>query len=180
MNVLNATQLAEVVSGGAKPVTITTTTVPDLVGGKSCPLAGRVQKVSRVNGFLNFNYQNAVNRQLGREDKEQEFEAHPRKWGNRKKGFVYYESKGEKKVYLEVKVEKSLDHEYYVDGEKVSDDVVKPYLRPSSPSRQGTDKEVIVRDYRISNILKLCCGGQEYVLNVGTVDEERLYDSLNK
>ncbi len=178
MNVLNSTQLSEVVSGGAKPITITTSTTPDLVGGKSCPLSGRVQKVSRVNGFINFNYEKAVNRQLTREEKEAEFEAHPRKWGSRVKGFVVHESKGEKKVYLEVKVEKSLDHEYYVDGQKVSDDVVTPYLRPKSESRQGTDKEVMVRDYRISNILRLCCGGQDYVLNIGDIDESQLYDSL--
>lgn len=67
---------------GAKPVTIVTRTEPALTGGKKCPLAGLV-KVSTVNGMINFNYENAVNRQRSREGNDETFESASRKWGRR-------------------------------------------------------------------------------------------------
>jgi hypothetical protein len=67
---------------GAKPVTIITRTEPTLTGGKKCPLAGLV-KISTVNGMINFNYENAVNRQRSREGNSEVFESAARKWGKR-------------------------------------------------------------------------------------------------
>ncbi len=169
---ISQAKLRDVLAGikGAKFATILTETTPKLKGGKSCPLNGIV-KLSRVNVTLNFNYEKAVNRQLEREGKEAEFEAEPRKWGNRLKidnksaclvvKDCQHEIKlGElstippSKVYLECKVEKALDSVYVLNGKEVPYEEVKPYFYDST-SRQGTDKEVIVRDYSLSSIREI-------------------------
>ncbi|NOJ99736.1 hypothetical protein HMI51_43575, partial [Corallococcus coralloides] len=71
-------------------MTIVAETEPDLVGGKSCPLHGRVKKISRVNGQINWVYENAVNNQRGRENQPldatgniESFIAEARRWGSR-------------------------------------------------------------------------------------------------
>lgn len=67
---------------GAKAVTIVTRTQPKLSGGKKCPYAG-VEKVSTVNGMINFNYENSVNNQREREGNDEVFESASRQWGKR-------------------------------------------------------------------------------------------------
>lgn len=67
---------------GAKAVTIVARTKPKLSGGKKCPYAG-VEKISTVNGMINFNYENSVNNQREREGNEEVFESAPRQWGKR-------------------------------------------------------------------------------------------------
>ncbi len=74
---------------GASMVSIVAETEPKLTGGKKCTFAG-VKKISMVNGAINWNYQNAVNKQREKEDQPlnddgsiENFVPHPRKWGMR-------------------------------------------------------------------------------------------------
>ena len=163
---------------GAKIVTITTKTIPAMVrtaeDGRINPFAGKnlrkdvsVRKIARVNGVVNWNYTNSVNRQLVREGKTADFTAHPRKWGTRMSGlpFVIHIKDGKVNLYLEMKVERSVEHWYEDDkGNRVNADEVKPFLKPRSVTRQGTDKEVILRDYRIDNIIAIRHEGDTYVI----------------
>lgn len=168
---------------GATIISMIARTDVTLVGGKKCPLAG-LQKVSRLNGMINWNYTNAVNNQRGRECEDGEtpetFVAHARQWGKR-----LHEILGEDKtrllpfvankewtgseevsieqllsidvenLYLEFKLEKSFEHTYYLNGVEVPEEQVKPHLRPSGPSRQGVENEIILRDYKMISLQQI-------------------------
>lgn len=156
-------ELTQFLSGirGATFATITTETEPKLL--KTGNNLGAVRKVSRVNVTLGFQYENAVNRQLAREGSETDFLAAPRQWGERIQGTPLVANKG--KVYLETKVERSLDHKYVgPDGNEIPEDMVRPFLPSKGASRQGTEKEIMVRDYAIESIRHLACKGEQYVI----------------
>jgi hypothetical protein len=125
---------------------------------------GQVQKVSRVNVCLGFQYEAAVNRQRTREGAEADFEAAPRQWGNRVPGTFLVEHKG--RTYLETKVERSLEHAYITaDGRELSDADVAPFLPARKDSgRQETDKAILVRDYALDSIRSISFGGESYVM----------------
>jgi hypothetical protein len=145
------TKLREV--KGARMVTFVAKTVPKMVKTDN-PFWGHVHKLSEVNGCINWIYQNSVNRQRLREDKEPDFIPAPRAWGQREWRTPFVTHNGKK--YLEVKVEKSIQHTYTLHGQLVSKEVeelIKLYLTPHSKAhRQQLDKDVILRDYTLDNI----------------------------
>lgn len=142
--------------------------------GEPNPHRGEVHKVAHVNGVINWRYANAVNNQRMREgqptDDEgnvEHFEALPRKWGvriSRDDGTItpLVEHKG--RHYLELKVERSLGHEYRDDEGNVYDDAtIHPWLRKRSKSkRQQTDREIILRDYALDSIDQIRMDGEVY------------------
>lgn len=143
---------------GSNFVSIESETEPKLKKGN--PFNGLV-KISRINGIINFLYQNSVNNQRLREGKENNFEPLPRKWGQKIQGTPLIVNKDQ--YYLELKVEKS-DSEYIMNGKPVDYESIKPYTY-SSKSRQDLDKEVILRDYNLSSIRKISLQGETYVLS---------------
>ncbi len=158
-------------SKGAKFVGLTTITEPDLIA--NCPFKNDCIKVSYFSGIVNWNYQNSVNNQREREGKETDFEAKPRKWGTRLKDspFVSHVLKsGEHKLYLEVKIERSLDHYYYQLSTQslYQESVIKPFLREKKESNQGTEKEIILRDYWVKNIAIISINGTNYAIKENT------------
>jgi hypothetical protein len=163
MKTMTRNELTAFLTGlkGATFATLTTHTEPELK--KRGNNLGTVRKVSRVNVCLGFQYEAAVNRQRTREDATPDFEAAPRQWGNRIPGTVLVEHKGN--VYLETKVEKSLDHKYLgTDGNVIPDEMVAPFLPSKGASRQDVDKEIIVRDYNLDSIRHMACKGEEYLI----------------
>ena len=157
--------------------------------GEANPYAGAT-KYSRVNGCLNWCYANSVNNQIKREATEGEavleFTPEQRRWGQRR--FVNAEGKPvydrllavrmspfvdhKQAVYLEMKVERSLEHQYEAaDGSPLTDEQVAPYLpaRGNEARRQGVERPVILRDYTLekdgeSNILSITMDGEKYVI----------------
>jgi hypothetical protein len=112
-----------------------------------------ITKRSRVNGIVNFRYQNSVNNQRKRESGSEDFESFPRKWGKHIIGTPLIEHKDNK--YLEMKVERVFDTTYFKDGKEMTSEEVtelKQYFYASGKSRQGVEKEVILRDYRLDSI----------------------------
>jgi len=136
---------------------------------------GRLKKRSEVNGFLNWIYANSVNNQRMREEQPltpdghiEHFEPLPRAWGHRVKGtpFVRHTNKGgDKLIYLELKVERSLEWRYEIDGEPVDKAEVLPFVaKKKESSRQKTEKAIYCRDYLLSNVLEIRYGGEIYSL----------------
>ena len=154
---------------GASFATITTRTDARLK--KTGNPFGYVEKISRVNVTLGFQYANAVNRQRTREETEADFEAMPRQWGERSaQSPLLIEHKG--KMYLETKIERSLSHEYIAgDGRALTDEEVRPFLPARGASRQDVEKEILVRDYAIDSIIGIAFGGQVYVVAPATMAE---------
>jgi len=134
------------------------------VAGKAArsPYADHVvTKRTVVNGVIGFIYENSVNRQQCREGGIGEFEAQPRKWGERIAGTPLVEHAG--KLYLEVKVERVVGQPaYFVDGVQVGKAVLEDYLPQSrsSAESQGVDREVVLRDYAMDSIRAVVMGGQ--------------------
>ena len=177
---VNSTEIIEKLGArkGAQLITITTKTIPTFRvtndEGQANPFTGRtlkdtnIHKIARTNGMINWNYANSVNRQRGRENTVEDFKPEPRKWGTRLNGLpfvVYTNKKDETKLYLEMKVERSVDYWYEDDkGNTIDKDLVNSFLRKRSASRQGVKKEVIIRDYDFGNIIAIAMAGDTFVI----------------
>jgi len=141
-------------------------------GGKGSGYEGRITKTTRTQVVLNPNYTNSVNNQRGRETEVgeymEEFVAKPRQWGVRVPDSSFVEHKGA--FYLEVQVLRSLNTDYCIDGQPVSKETAESLLHPNRGSgRQGTQKAVILRDYKVENLTRVrwtCPDGIAYDLMI--------------
>lgn len=143
---------------GTTFVSIDSETIPQLKGGKSCPFNG-VKKYSHTNCTIGFKWENSVNNQLEREGKDRSFEAKPRTWGHRVVGTPLVEHKG--KYYLETKVEKADSPDYFMNGNRISNDDIKPYIKETVSI---TDDPLFIRDYPIDSIRNIKIKGEEYLV----------------
>lgn len=159
--------------------TLTTCTIPAMVKKdretkQPNPFIGRVLKRSKVNGIVGgWNYASAVNRQRLREANPQtvaeveavpDFEALPRSWGTRvpNSGLVQHGNK----YYVELKVERSLETTYLIDGQPATDkqlEELKKFLpKKSESTRQGVEKQIILRDYALESVVGVKMNGQYF------------------
>ena len=125
-----------------------------------------VTKISTVNGILCSDYENAVNKQRGKEGLKKNFSSKSRAWGTRIGDSSLIEHKGE--FYLEIRVLSS-SYLYETDeGVPLSDEeveLISKFLPPSRPTRQGVENEIVVRTYNLSNIREVCYSGSRYILS---------------
>lgn len=145
--------------------------------GNPNPFVG-LRKVARVNGIINWHYENAVNNQRCREETPTDnegniipFEAAHRQWGYRETTpdgkltpFVFNPKTGER--YLELKVQRSLEYQYVdANGNVIPAELVNPFLpQRKEGARQQVENPVILRDYKLSNIKQLQMGGELFVV----------------
>lgn len=158
---------------GPRIVTILTATIPALRKTGNPYINCSILKLSRINGIINFSYENAVNNQRRREAAPQtiedayavpEFHAAPRKWGQRVQGTPFVAHKDA--FYLEIKVERRLETYYTIDGEIAGPGdtaQIEQFLTPRKPNlNQEVEREVELRDYRLDSILAVRVGGTQY------------------
>lgn len=156
-------------------VTITSETIPKMRKTNN-PYFGMVRKVSRVNGLIGWEYENAVNNQREREGHGEVFFSEPRAWGMKIGGTPLVQHNGE--FYLELKVQKVLFTEYqHIEGHAVAPENLKPFLpeRSGESSRQETEKEIVLRDYKVSSLRQITYRGQ----NIDVVPEPVNLDALD-
>ncbi len=162
----------------AQPVGIVTRTEPKMrkTGNE---FYGRVMKITEANVFANTNWEDRVNRQLGREHKESNFVAGERAIDMRR---LYRNGKptpvldktlkdGRYKTYFEVHFYGHLKCEtrYLLDGTR---DIAKAefqeflQVRDSESAREhtGTNEELIIRSYDTRNVVELRYDGTDYVV----------------
>lgn len=141
------------------PIGMTAVTVPEM-RKKGNPFHGRVIKITRVNGWINWRYARAVNRQRVREHKRADFKAVQRSWGERLEGTPLVEHADQ--LYLDIKVQQR--HVVYRDletKEEIPWLTIKPFIRPPQKSkRQKLNQDVILRDYHVENIAELRINGE--------------------
>lgn len=156
MKTLTRPELVELLKNvkGSTFCSIETETVPKTK--KGCPL--NLKRLSKVSGCIGFNYTNSVNTQRAKEGLSEDFKAVARVWGNRIQNTPLVEHKGNN--YLEVKVQ-SATSDFFANSARISLDKIKQWLY-NSETRQGLDKEVIVRDYKIENITRIKINKEEY------------------
>jgi hypothetical protein len=154
---------------GCRAVSVVMVTAPAMnkkVNGEANPFYGRVQKRTYRSVMIGFRYENSVNNQRQREEKETDFVALPRRWGVHIEGTPLIEHEGN--LYLECKVERVIGNQYLLDGEVVEDEVVKPYLAVrKQSSRQEVDNEVILIDVKLENIETIVMNGDTYTIVKG-------------
>ena len=148
---------------GACPVTFYTETIPKM-NKNGNPYFGRVIKRSKVNGMIEFDYSNSVNNQRLRENKEADFQAKQRSWGQHITPTLI-EYKG--KLFVQIKIERTLDKpEYLYDNVPIQKEKLEPWLvKSNKPESQGTEKEIMLRDYNIDNIRELHLGGEFVIID---------------
>jgi hypothetical protein len=163
---INETQLVEILAAvkGAQPVTISA--LVDAKARKTGNPFRSIRKLSKVNGFTGADYEASVNRQLDREGKGQlSFTANERKWGERVGPALV---KKDDKFYLVIQPQNTAKPVYFgeqADGmlRHVSKDTIAAFLPPvRHAENQGTDKEIVYRNYSVANIAAISIGGTRY------------------
>jgi len=156
---------------GANPATIVTETIPkmnkfarteDANGDKQPnPFFERLVKRTRMNVMLNVNYENSVNRQLGREGHTATFESQQRAWGVHVSPSVISHNE---QFYLQYKLQKKYESEF-IDtrtGKEIQLNQLLDFMPPRSKSKtQGTEKPIIINTTKISNITSMNVAGDK-------------------
>lgn len=164
---------------GTNAISIDAVTAPDMLktGNPYWDKAKKqftLLKSCTMNGLIGFDYENAVNNQAGREGLEQAREAKPRAWGVLSADRIFVLHKG--KTYLQMKVQSASDPIYFdrVTGEVVDVLSLKPFMaeKKISSTQEGLEKEIIVRDITMENIIGLRFCGAEYEVVPETVTDE--------
>jgi len=168
---VNKAQLVKALMSIVGPTPATFTAVTEVAMNKTLdgdrskpnPYHGRVTKEQISNVFINFNYQNSVNKALAKEGKEADFEAHPRKWGERVPGTPLILHKGE--YYLEARfLANEPKVRYMLDGQDIDKSEIEAYLpkknTESLKESQGLEEPIIIRDFKISGMREIKFDGK--------------------
>lgn len=164
---------------GATPATIIIRTTPRLnkksrETGEDNPFFNpitrdwNIEKVSKFNVFLNFNYGNSVNRQRGREEKEEGFTPAQHRYADHFENMAcILQHRDTRELYLYCKMERKLSVEYrtIIKSQPVSEAELQQYMPPRGMSRtQGTDKEILVMSPKLSNLIEIHVNRQVIVV----------------
>lgn len=122
-----------------------------------------IVKESTMNVLLNGIYENAVNNQRKREGNTEEFKAQERKWGNKDSNKSIVENNGN--YYLQCHIT-DVFKTNYVDirtGNVVPFEDIQEFLPSKKTSNtQGTNKEVVIRTFKMSSIKQININKEQY------------------
>lgn len=164
MGIMKVAELAGIISGikTALPVSMDLVSAPSNMRKTGNEFA-HAMKHTTISGMIGMSYENGMNNQLGREDKEMNFEAQKPLWmvtsGLKNLGT----NKDGTKLYLPIKVQSCSKSVYIADGIDVTEQV-KPFIRESvSPHTQANlETKVIWRTPALDSIVKIRMLGAEY------------------
>lgn len=123
-----------------------------------------VVKTQNLSGMINVNYENSVNRQLGREDKPADFQAQARTWGEHESAAIVVSAKGDYSLVMQP-VNTPSEVAYTRNGQPIEFALIEPFLPKKSPSKtQGTDKEVANISLRLDRIKSINVKGETITL----------------
>lgn len=164
---ISENQLVEMLENqkGATPISLQYKTTPKInKEGKN--LFGEVTRLANIQAFLGASYENSVNRQLQREEKDASFEAKPLWKG---KGLrvnfslaKHIETGKFYMSYLPLKTLRSYHFDQFLNP--IPNEVIKQYFYASSNSQQGTEKEIFHREIGIENIMKIKMNKRTYIV----------------
>jgi hypothetical protein len=170
---------------GTTPISFVSETVPSLLKKSTVdktpnPYIGNILKISFVGGLIGTNYENSVNSQLGREGKEKDFVVQERKWGVRDsehRFLIRHTKKGEtqERFYLSVKPQQTHRKPIYVHKDTrqvIPTENLHPFLSKSKKplTQVNVDKEIMERDYEISNLKSISIGGKKFSFGGDSLD----------
>lgn len=160
---------------GSTAIAIQTETIPELlkkdrITKEPCPYEdGDISKIGIMGGLIGCSYENSVNNQLGREDKNLDFNAQERKWGTLSSNKVlvhHVNKKGQEKYYLQILVKSSEKPIYLWGNSEIDVEELRPYLPVSNtPKTQDElEKKITLRDVDLANIKRIKLLGELYVI----------------
>jgi hypothetical protein len=186
MQSITQSQLAALLYATSKTQLVSLVSVTEPAMRKRGNPYATARKVSLITGVVNFSYSRAVNRQRAREyagrgpsqRPPQRFRALRRSWGKRIQNTplvsleVETEEDTELELYLEVKCERR--HFLFFDPKtrkRIQDEVISPFLRKHERNpRQGLEREVVLRDYRLDHIAELTIAGSQYRISPASTE----------
>ena len=157
--------------GSCKFVSITADTTPSLKSPKTNGLLkqngeSRIIKRSKVviSTGDSLDYKSVVNRRLVKVGEQPVVEVQPRKWGERVPNTPFVINCG--KLYLEALVNRAVSTQYFFDGNEVTKDDIKEYLREkTNADTYGLDEnQPIWRDYNLENIREVVADSVTYTV----------------
>jgi hypothetical protein len=155
---------------GSSFISMDTTTIPKLKGGKKNPMQGRVRKHNHGASIMVFQnkktnaYDNMVKRRLLSEGKDPDlFKLSPRAWGTRLQGTPLVEHKGA--LYLEVIFLASGKTSYTLDGQPIDRNDIEGFEWPHEKEegkQGGLDDKVIIRTFKLDSVDRIKIGDKQY------------------
>jgi hypothetical protein len=141
---------------------------------KSNPYHGATKR-NTINGQIGFYYGNAVNNELGREDKAMDFRPQMAKWQKPTDSRNLVTNAEGTKLYVYIRVLSSGTPQYFMQGDEVSRDTIAPYLpeHKVAHTQENLDKEVVVRTFSLENILSIKMLKDEYRLVEHLTEQEK-------
>ena len=142
-----------------------TRTQVTLRGGKSNPMVGRVQKVTKnalaiaYNNSKGSQYAGLVNDQLRAEGKRDTFVAQPPRWGQRIDGTPIVEHEGDK--YVEVVIASPGVVSYELDGQPIDRSMIVGLPpEPQAPQQGGVDNHIALKRYGLESVERMRIKGR--------------------
>lgn len=132
----------------------------------------KVTKKQNHNCQLNFSYSNAVNNQRMLEGGDPDFIPQAPKWGTRIPGtpLISHIKKGSDitSFYLMTRVLRSTPSDYYINGKFVDSipvvEAIKGNVRHYPSKSQGTEKEIVIRTFKLDSIKAITMDGETLVV----------------
>jgi hypothetical protein len=142
---------------------------------KSNPFNGATKR-NTINGQIGFYYGNAVNNELGREDKAMDFRPQMAKWQKPTDSRNLVTNAEGSKLYVYIRVLSSGTPQYFMQGDEVSRETIAPYLpeHKTPHTQENLDKEVVVRCFSLENILSIKMLKDEYRLVERLTEQEKV------
>lgn len=144
------------------PAKIISETVPGM-NKTNNPYFGNTVKLSEKMVKIAFNYAEDVNMQRASEGKSFDFQAKPRKWGQRIGTTPVIAHNG--MMYVEARVLKNLETHYFTNGQEIDKSVLTEVLQKTNSSKtQDLENEVIVNDFKLASIKQIQINQINYVI----------------
>ncbi len=154
-------------SWGAQPASIQYVTLPKLTKDGKIKF-GEVTRIANVGGMIGYSYENSVNNQLEREQKEREFLSQSLWNGKGKRLSTALSMHTEKgSFYMTYKAQQTFKSFHFDQNlNLISNSEVKKYFPDTTPKNQGVEKgkEIYHREISIDNIKRLKVKKVTYVI----------------
>ncbi len=167
---INMTNLENIMKqvNGSTFISMDTSTIPVLTGGKKNEMQGRIRKHNTGASIMVFQnkvkhgYAGMVKRRLEKEGKNPNgFELSSRVWGVRMKDLPIVEHKGNQ--YLEVIYLKAGQTAYTLDGQPIDKADIQGLKDKPAEGKQGSlNDKVVIRTFKVGSITRLRVAGKDY------------------
>jgi len=150
---------------GAQPASISYVTNPKLTK-EGTQKFGIVTKIANVGVMIGYSYENAVNNQLEREEKERDFLAQSLWNGKGKRISLALSTHIEKNTYYLTYKSQQTFKSYYFDSALtlIAHNMIKMFFPPNKPTNQGTETAIYHREISIDNVRKLKFKKMTYII----------------